>query len=165
MVNLFSRADLVVTLLSDQHQLLEKPAEPDRFPTPEDRGTLNFVLTQTLDRFWPDGNLAILMSNWGVFPNHENQDIYRRIRTSQGLAPNFPQLPAEVISQDDKSYALASLTIAVGNFWDVSLIFPNQNWAIFFSHDEYFGPLGNPEHVIKYINWLNQLVETDDENE
>jgi|GEM_PF-5867933 len=90
-------------------------------------------------RFDPQDSWLII-HEYGIWPSSEMPELFKRIRSSQGLDPDYTQYRVEeIVSPTGREwdYVFAAAAVPALNIWDFSLLFVDDKTHVYFSHDEW----------------------------
>lgn len=128
---------------------------------PQDSGRKVRLATEVID--WAiaqaDGEVLLLIEEWGVWPSSEHMSLFTRFREALGEPRLLIDAPGHVVSAADRDDAVSVLAVALLFFWDCHVFAAGMRPVFSCSHDEWCAFFTAPEQdrsavTSAFANWM-----------
>jgi hypothetical protein len=104
--------------------------------------------------FAKQGQVILWLTEWGVWGDSEQPDIFTRYRLSYGETRSLAEAPVHIFNDDGRTALVSCLRIALFSNWGGEVMDVERNLNVTFSHDEWIMYRFAPGHsdVIPYFD-------------
>lgn len=94
------------------------------------------LVNRLFDQFPSGAEWLLWITEWGVWPTEESQEVWRTIRERFQETRPLKEAPGHLLGADERGLALGMTRLALLFGWDATLITRPLSIVTFFSHDE-----------------------------
>jgi hypothetical protein len=132
-----------------------------RFSLPGDSGAKACLSRQICSIVKYDNQICLWILERGVFPNHENLDLFDGYRKSLGELRKVDDAPCHIVFAEDSRALESLLDITLYFIWDAVVFDPTQEIGFYVSHDEMMIVYAKNESQMKELerilkSWKNR---------